>query len=76
MRVFLLSCVDKETGHDMVLSECSYNAACRWLMDKGFTDPTKTSITDGGRYTTLTFTQPKERTFVYDELRGYLLATR
>ena len=30
MREFKTSCIDNETGMEMVLSECSYNMACDW----------------------------------------------
>lgn len=76
MRAFACSCIDQETGLEMVVRECSYNMACDWLSRNGFTEPAKTSVTDGGRYITVTFTAPAARTFVYDEHRGYLLATR
>lgn len=74
MRVFTGTCIDKETDMEMVLSECSYNMACDWLMSKGFTDYDK--FESDNRFTMLKFSKPAKRTFVYDEERGYLLAER
>lgn len=71
MREFKTSCIDTETGMEMVLSECSYNMACDWLEHKGFTEYDKFDSTS--RYVTLEFSKPAKRTFVYDEERGYLL---
>lgn len=71
MRKFTTSCIDNETGMEMILSECSYNAACDYLMRLGFTDYDK--FESDVRYVTMTFSKPAKRMFIYDELRGYLL---
>lgn len=73
MRVFTASCIDKETGYDVRLSECSYNMACDWLMWKGYAEPLKVTTSSGGRFQTITFKVPENHTFVYDEERGFLL---
>ena len=65
------ACVDMETKMQIVLSEASYNFACSWLESKGFTDYDK--FDSNIRYTTMVFTKPAKRVFVYDEERGYLL---
>ena len=71
MREFKTTCIDTETGMEMILSECSYNMACDWLESKGFTQYDKFDNTV--RFTTFEFSKPAKRTFVYDEERGYLL---
>lgn len=75
MREFKTSCIDNETGMEMVLSECSYNMACRWLASKGFTDydDIDTSYDNGVSWVKMVFSKPSKRTFMYDESRGYLL---
>lgn len=72
MREFKTSCIDKVTGMEIMLSECSYNRACDWLARKGFTEYER--FDPSGSLITLEFTKPAKRTFVYDEDRGYLLA--
>ncbi len=52
----------------MMLSECSYNMACSWLESKGFIEYEKLEI--NGNETWLWF---KDKLFIYDEDRGYLL---
>lgn len=71
MREFKTSCIDNVTRMEMVLSECSYNMACDWLMRKGFTQYDKFSVI--GDQIEMQFSKPKKRTFVYDEGRGILL---
>lgn len=71
MRVFTTMCKDSVTGMEMLLSECSYNSACYWLASKGFKDYDKFECS--GDRVSITFTKPSNRTFVYDEERGYLL---
>ena len=71
MKIHTTSQIDNETRMEMVLSECSYNSACDWLERKGFTHYDK--FDNDGRFTTLVFSTPSKRTFVYDEKRGYLL---
>ena len=71
MREFKTSCIDNVTGMEMVLSEVSYNMACDWLMRKGFTNYSHFEVC--GTEIILEFTEPKKRTFVYDEERGILL---
>lgn len=70
------SCIDNETGMELILSECSYNMACSWLESQGFTeydhfdswyDEYNSNIVE------FQFSKPARRTFVYDEGRGYLL---
>ena len=72
MREFKTMTKDTETGMQMVLSECSYNMAMDYIMRKGFTY--YDYFEPSGRFTTLEFSRPTKRTFVYDEERGYLLA--
>lgn len=72
MKEFKTLVKDSETNMEMVLSECSYNMACDWLMRKGFTDYDK--FDSDIRYAVLKFSKPAKRTFVYDSDRGYLLA--
>lgn len=71
MWVFNTVCIDSKTRMQMVLSECSYNMACDWLEQQGFTE--YETFENVGNEIWLTFSKPKEITFVYDEERGYLL---
>ena len=71
MREFRTIAFDNVTGLRMILSECSYNFACDYLYNKGFTH--YSNFENSGGYVTLTFTKPMERVFVYDESRGYLM---
>lgn len=72
MREFKTMCKDTKTGMQMVLSECSYNTACFWLENKGFTEYDKLEV--NGSEVWLYFSKPTEKLFVYDEDRGYLLS--
>ena len=65
--------VDKETRMEVLLSECSFNQANLWLTRKGFVNPEKVESDTDFRFTTLTFTSPVKKKFVYEEKRGYLL---
>lgn len=67
-REFKTMCRDTKTGMQMMLSECSYNMACSWLESKGFIEYEKLEI--NGNETWLWF---KDKLFIYDEDRGYLL---
>ena len=71
MREFKTVCIDNETQNEMVLSECSYNTACYWLMSKGFEEPERLENRSGKYY--IYYVTPREITFIYDEDRGYLL---
>lgn len=72
MRIFNTMCKDIKTGMQMILSECSYNSAVWWLERQGFKRYEKFEVV--GNEVWLTFSEPTERLFVYDEDRGYLLA--
>lgn len=72
MRRFTSLCKDNITGMYMVLSECSYNTACSWLEENGFTEYDKFEVI-GNQYE-LTFSKPTNKVFVYDDNRGYLLS--
>ena len=71
MKEFKASCIDNETNMELVLSEVSYNRACDWLAQHGFTEYKKFHSTL--RYITMEFDR---KTFIYDEERGYLLSKR
>ena len=71
MREFKTMCKDSVTGLQIVLSECSYNMACDWLLNLGFDTYVSFESEDG--VATMKFMKPAKRTFVYDENRGYLL---
>ena len=72
MRVFKTLCKDTITGMYMVLSECSYNMACSWLEQQGFTNYDKFNVVAGN--VEMTFSKPANKVFLYDENRGYLLS--
>ena len=72
MEHFLTTTIDKETGMKLYLSECSYNTAIDWLVSRGFRYFDK--LYCDHRFTTMEFSKPVKRTWVYDEKRGYLLA--
>lgn len=72
MRVFTALCVDKKTGYEMILSECSYNMAMNWLeakIKKLGHIPNIECKKEGD----LIVVETSGRTFFYDEERGYLL---
>ena len=71
MREFSVMCKDSKTGMQMVLCECSYNMACDWLEQKGYTEYDMFECV--GDTIWMRFSKPYDRLFVYDETRGYLL---
>lgn len=72
-REFKIMCKDTVTGMQMILSECSYNTACYWLENKGFTEYDQ--FESHGNEVWMYFSQPTKRLFIYDEDRGYLLGS-
>lgn len=73
MRRFTALCRDDITGHEMVLSECSFNQACYFLetqnADKKFGEYKGTEC--GSRdVTKLVF---EKALFLHDEIRSYLM---
>ena len=78
MRKFMYCCKDIETGHEMILSECTYNQAMSWL-DEILAKHDMTC--DCRKNDTTGFIDVHIwdkcgtpcRTFYYDEKRGYLL---
>lgn len=76
MRQFTTICIDNLTNMVLALSECSYNAACDWLMRKGFTDYDSFESCHADNTVTMTFSKPYEKVFMYDENRGLLLTNR
>lgn len=75
MRRFTTACIDIVTRMQMVLSECSFNAACMFLdmenADKKFgelIDVKSLGLLEGK--TEIKFEKSR---FIYDENRGYLL---
>ena len=73
MRRFTSLCIDKTTGAEMILYDCSYNAACMFLESENrdykfgkFKDTERVSL----HVTKLIF---KKATFIYDEIRGVLM---
>ena len=69
MRVFTALC--REARGYMVLSECSYNQACSWLQARlGEPLYTKSDDYKGNNTTTIAYL---DRTFIYDENKGYLI---
>jgi hypothetical protein len=69
MKVFTNNTIDNETRNDLIATECSFNIACSFLMQKGFDNPIVTS--PDLRFTRLDF--GNDTVFIYDEERGYLL---
>ena len=67
MRVFTALC--REARGYMVLSECSYNQACSWLQAR-LGEPVKVKSDYKSNCTRLEYT---DRTFIYDENKGYLI---
>lgn len=73
MRIFTSLCKDTITGHRMVLSDCSYNAACMYL--EGLNADNKLGAYKGTEcgsrdVVKLVF---ENALFLYDEARGYLM---
>lgn len=73
MRKFTSLCRDTVTGHRMVLSDCSFNAACMYL--EGLNADNKFGAFKGtecgsANVTKLVF---EKALFLYDEARGYLM---
>lgn len=82
MRVFTTLCKDDKTGHQMILSECTYNMACDWLDNKCKKAGVEICGLSSNRYTGLIelYTGKPDskglnlcRKYFYDEERGYLL---
>ena len=69
MRIFKATCIDTETGHEMILSDASYNAACFYL-DNRF-DVVDITMENG-----LAVILTRQGRFYYDEIRGYLMRER
>ena len=76
MRRFTTVCIDKETGAEMLLYDCSFNSACMFLemenADNRF-----------GEYKDIETISPnickiifEKAEFIYDELRGALMRRR
>jgi hypothetical protein len=83
MRVFTTECKDTKTPYSMVLSECSYNMAMKWLHDtlwKYKVEICRCFMNDKGLMEiwtakfddTINNYRPM-RHYFYDEERGYLL---
>jgi hypothetical protein len=73
MRKFTALCRDTVTGHRMVLSDCSFNAACMYL--EGLNADNKLGEYKGTEcgsrdVVKLVF---ENALFLYDEARGYLM---
>lgn len=73
MKKFTTTCIDSITGARMVLSECSFNAACMFL--EGLNFDNKLGEYKGtecaSRYVSkIVF---EKAVFLYDEERGYLM---
>lgn len=66
MRIFTALC--RESRGVMILSECSYNQACMFLQ-AGFGNPLYTSTDYEGNIHIAYL----DRTFCYDENKGYLI---
>ena len=85
MRQFKTSCKDSKTGHEMVLSECSFNMAVDWLerevMQKYGMEVVSTTGTRGsgiqmlclGRWNETENYYEDTIAYYYDEDRGYLM---
>lgn len=73
MKKFTSVCIDSITGAEMVLSDCSFNAACMYLeglnADKKFGEY-KGAECGSRDVTKLVF---EKALFLYDEARGYLM---
>lgn len=67
MRKFVTNCIDDITGMTMVLSECSYNMACDYLM-RSIGQPISVKLVNN-----MAEIKYPKITFYYDENRGYLL---
>lgn len=69
MKIFKTVCIDDRTKMELVASDCSYNAACFYIMNRNY-EPTEIK-SDFRNNRTLIVT--KTRVFLYDEPRGLLL---
>ena len=67
MRYFVSLC--REVRGYMILSECSYNQACCWLYPR-LGEPVRVTSDYENNCTRLEY---KDRTFIYDENKGYLI---
>ena len=84
MRKFTTSCIDKKTGYEMILSECSYNMAMDWLYNvvknagrevcRLFVNK-ETGLTEiwTAEWSDKICNYKPTRHYFYDEERGYLL---
>lgn len=72
MKKFNCACVDSLTGHEMVLTNTSYNNACFYIENQ-LNEKIKETASDYRTNRTTIYTTNK--TFVYDENRGYLLVS-
>ena len=82
MTEFTASCIDNITGKEMILSDCSYNAAYEWLREKlkkkglricGIGHNHETGITELYTGDPNAISLNLGRKFFYDETRGLLL---
>jgi len=71
-REFRTSTIDPETGMEIILSDVSYNHAMSWLESHGFTHYDRFDVIANNEYE-FEFSEPADRLFVYDEVRGLLL---
>ncbi len=70
------SCIDSKTGHELILSEVSYNMAGDWLMREFNPVEINTYTYSDLNTTEIYITIEKGKIpllFIYDENRGYLL---
>lgn len=81
MKEFKVCCRDSTTGFVMILSECSYNMAIDWLVRKNIdilscknsTIYNNITVIKTGIWSHILADFKPNRTFYYDETRGYLL---
>ena len=70
MRLLTVSCKDNLTGLELIACECSYNIACSYLESKMPKDSFLGCETIDMNTTKIKF---KQRNFIHDEKRGFLL---
>lgn len=72
MKRFTSVCIDKKTKYEMILSECSFNMACDYLINLFHPEENEFLVrTDYKKELHFITIQNKE--FAYDEIRGYLM---
>ena len=72
MKRFKTLCIDKKTGKEMVLEDCSYNNACWWIDNAAKVNNFRVLGTEkSGDLIVVNCTAGI--TFYYDEPRGFLL---